>query len=169
MQLPTKSPSNELSPRFNAQEIPTLTDQQRNEFDRNGFLILEHALANDEISRYRQVIERFDHTIAANNGGIINSEPRKAGEHLELRNAVAHADELLDLMVQPTTFPLLTQLMNGHITLTTSHVFIRPTSPKATKKDSKQIGWHRDGTSLWCFRTKRCSSMAHHKNWIFPD
>ena len=135
----------QLYPRFNGQEIPTLTDQQRNEFDRNGFLIIEQALTNDEISRYRHVIDRFDHTIAENYGGVINSTARKAGEHLELRNAVAQADELLDLMVQPTTFPLLTQLMNGHITLTTSHAFIRPTSPKGTKKDSKQIGWHRDG------------------------
>ena len=143
--LPTESPSKELSPRFAGMAIPTLTDQQRTEFDRNGFLIVEHALTNDEISRYRHVLERFDHTISENYGGVINSAARKAGEHLELRNAVAQADELLDLMVQPTTFPLLTQLMNGHITLTTSHVFIRPTSPKGTKKDSKQIGWHRDG------------------------
>ena len=143
--LPTKSLSKELSPRFTGHDIPTLTDQQRNEFYQNGFLIVEHALTNDEISRYRHVIDRFDHTISENYGGIINSTAREAGEHLELRNAVAHADELLDLMVQPTTFPLLTQLMNGHITLTTSHAFIRPTSPKGTKKNSKQIGWHRDG------------------------
>ena len=143
--LPTKSPSKELSPRFNGWDIPTLTIQQRNEFDRNGFLIIEDALTNEEVSTYRQVIARFDQTISDNYGGIINSTPREAGEHLELRNAIAHADELLDLMVQPTTFPLLTQLMNGHITLTTSHAFIRPTSPKGTKRDSKQIGWHRDG------------------------
>ena len=143
--LPTKSQSKELSPSFSGKEIPALTGQQRSEFDRNGFLVIENALTNDEISRYRQVIDRFDHTISENYGGVINSTARKTGELLELRNSVAQADELLDLMVQPTTFPLLTQLMNGHITLTTSHAFIRPTSPKGTKKDSMQIGWHRDG------------------------
>ena len=120
------------------------------EYDRNGFLIIEQALTNDEISRYRRVIDRFDRTITDNSGGIINSESRKPGEHLEFRNAIAHADELLELMVHRTTFPLLTQLMNGHLTLTTSHVFIRPTSTEVAKKDfdldgHALTGWHRDG------------------------
>ena len=48
-------------------------------------------------------------------------------------------------MVQPTTFSLLAHLMSGHITLATSHVFVRPTSPVGTHRDFKQIGWHRDG------------------------
>ena len=83
--LPTKSQSKELSPSFSGKEIPALTGQQRSEFDRNGFLVIENALTNDEISRYRQVIDRFDHTISENYGGVINSTARKTGELLELR------------------------------------------------------------------------------------
>jgi len=135
----------QLCPHFEERELSRLTSQQRADFHRNGFLVIEDALAPDEIAHYRKVVARLDQTITENYAQRDKCQPRRPGEHLELRNAVAHAEELLDLMVHPTTFPLLVELMSGKLTLTTSHVFLRPRSPEEASYDYKQIGWHRDG------------------------
>jgi ectoine hydroxylase-related dioxygenase (phytanoyl-CoA dioxygenase family) len=145
---------NKASPAFAGKDVPSLTPDQKSEFERNGFIIVEDALDAEEVAHFRSVIDRLDHDVEASYGGQFQDQPRQPGERLELRNAVAAADELLDLMVHPSAFPLLVQLMNEHIALTTSHVFIRPTSPKDVDDSFKQIGWHRDGPAYPCHQNE---------------
>jgi ectoine hydroxylase-related dioxygenase (phytanoyl-CoA dioxygenase family) len=120
-----------------------LTDAQRQEFDLNGFLIIEDALTPAEVSRYLGIVDRLDRACPTTFGG----KPRQPGEPLELRNSVAHPQgrELLDLLMHDAAFPAIVDLMGHNICMTTSHVFIRPPSPAGTKREFKAIGWHKDG------------------------
>ena len=102
----------------------------------------------EEIELYRSVLKRFDETITQNYGGRKSDQEREPGDHLELRNAVAHAPEIRDLMVHPKAFSLLLDIMGPNICLTTSHGLLRPPSPKGTERSFKQAGWHRDGQAF---------------------
>lgn len=117
-----------------------LTEAQKKEFDDNGFLVFEDLLSAKEVERYLGIIDRLDRVCPTTQGG----KARQAGEHLELRNAVAHDDGLLDLLADERLFPAIVDLMGHNICMTTSHVFIRPPTPDA-KREFKAIGWHKDG------------------------
>ena len=134
----------ELSPRWRDMELARLSERQREDFRRNGFLVVENVLSAEEIALYRQVLKTLDETITQNYGGRQTDQVREPGSHLELRNAVAHAPEIRDLMVHPKAFSLLLDIMGPNICLTTSHALLRPPSPGVTR-DFKQAGWHRDG------------------------
>ncbi|MCH2175707.1 MAG: phytanoyl-CoA dioxygenase family protein [Lentisphaeria bacterium] len=122
-----------------------LSDTQIREFEGNGFLIIEDLLTPEEVTKYRKVVTALDQQVEHHLGDPIRGHERQAGNPLELRNAVAWSDEILELMTHPVGFEIIQQLMNQHICLTTSHVFIRPPSPKGTGEEFKQIDWHRDG------------------------
>ena len=134
-----------LSPTHQGRDIAQLTDEQRQSFKRNGFLVIENALSNTEVTHYRAIMAALDQTAVRNEGGKADDVARKPGDYLELRNCVTWHDDLLNLLVHPTTFPLVVELMSPHITMTTSHALIRPPSPKGTDISAKQICWHRDG------------------------
>ena len=124
--------------------MQNLSESQRREFEQNGFLMVEQALTPSQVHTYLSVVDHFDQTWTQGKP----SEPhamRKPGQTLEVRNAVAHHDALLDLLMHDTTFPLVAQLMGYNIALTTSHVFLRPPSPPQTQRSFKAIGWHHDG------------------------
>src|SRR5688500_14704963 len=80
-----------------------LTESQKKEFERNGFLVLHDALTPEEVSHYLKIVGRLDNTCTHSHG----NKPRKPGEHLELRNSVAVAPDLLDLLDHPKSFPLV--------------------------------------------------------------
>lgn len=117
-----------------------LTQEQKDAFERNGFFAIPQALSAAEVEQYLAVVDRADATLAEHFKGT-----RNPGEPLELRNAVTFAPELLALLTHPAAFPLILDLMGPAITLTTSHMFIRPPSPPNTARSHKQIDWHRDG------------------------
>lgn len=118
-----------------------LSADQKREFDDNGFLVFEGLLGSEEIDRYAGVVDRLDRTCPMSHG----EKARQPGEHLELRNAVAHAPELMDLLEDERLLPAVVDLMGHNICMTTSHAFIRTPSPPGTKRDFKAIDWHKDG------------------------
>ncbi len=139
--------SSQLSPTWAGRDIDRLSERQRQSFFRNGFLVIENVLNQEEIDRYRGLLADFDQNFTHNYSGH-GEEPRQPGETLNIRNAVSRATEIRDLMVHPKTFPLLLDVMGPNICLTTSHAYLRPPSPPGTTEDFKQIGWHRDGQAF---------------------
>lgn len=117
-----------------------LTQEQKEAFARNGFIILPQVLSDTEIEQYLRVVDEADRVLKAHFPG-----ERPPGDPLELRNAVTFSTELLDLITHPAAFPYILDLMGPAIALTTSHMFIRPPSPPNTARSHKQIAWHRDG------------------------
>lgn len=133
-----------------------LTQSQKDAFARNGFFVIPQALSPSEVDAYLEIVDRADHTLTQHFPG-----DRKPGDSLELRNAVTFAPELLDLLTHPSAFPLILDLMGPAITLTTSHMFIRPPSPPNTARSHKQIGWHRDGPN------PRPATVHGNEPWLY--
>jgi ectoine hydroxylase len=117
-----------------------LTESQRQEFDLNGFLVIENALSPEEIAKYTAIVDDLDQRMETTFGG----KARKPGEPLEVRNSVAADPRLLDILMHESAFPAIADLMGHNICMTTSHVFLRPPTPDAAS-EFKAIGWHKDG------------------------
>jgi len=132
-----------------------LTDAQRAEFDLNGFLVIENALAPADVAKYLAIVDDIDRRAPVTHGG----KARKPGEGLELRNSISFEPKLLDLLMHETTFPLMVDLMGTNICMTTSHVFVRPTTPGAADT-FKAIDWHKDGP-------RSDSTMPQNGRWPF--
>jgi ectoine hydroxylase len=119
-------------------EFRRLTDQQRQEFEQNGFLVIPNALPQPALTRLTAAVDRLFAD------GVREHGLNKAGA-FELRNAVVHDDALLDLVDCPTTVPMAVQLLGWDIQLDTSHIIVRPPQPSDTSASFKASGWHRDG------------------------
>ena len=114
-----------------------LTDQQREFFAEQGYLIVPGALNEAQVAHYTNLVDEmaFDDRARREVGHDAN---------VEIRNAVARRAELLPLLDNPSTFPLMTELLGWNIQLTTSHVFVRMPTPGAAAS-FKASGWHCDG------------------------
>jgi ectoine hydroxylase len=123
---------------MNAMEFRRLTDQQRQEFEQNGFLVIPNALPQPALARLTAAVDRLYAD------GVREHGLNKAGA-FELRNAVVHDDALLDLVDCAATVPLAVQLLGWDIQLDTSHIIVRPPQPADTSANFKASGWHRDG------------------------
>lgn len=119
-------------------EFRQLADEQRQEFEQNGYLIVKNALSPSVLDRLTIAVDRL---YAA---GVRRDGLNKAGA-FELRNAVAHDNALLDLLDWPVTVPLAVHLLGWDIQLDTSHIIVRPPQPADTSLSFKALGWHRDG------------------------
>jgi ectoine hydroxylase len=74
-----------------ARTIAAPTAAEREQFDRNGFLVIRGALTPDETSFYRKALDRAYRTAQA--GGRI-----APGEPMHQLNAVAHCPEAVGLV-----------------------------------------------------------------------
>jgi hypothetical protein len=119
--------------------LARLTPEQREAFERDGFLVLRGVLSPEEIAHFTGVVDALD------------ADERKTKEldayaTVEIRNAVARpgGDALLPLLDWPATFGLMADILGWNIQLTTSHVFVRTPNP-GEKATFKAIDWHCDG------------------------
>ncbi|PCJ62044.1 MAG: hypothetical protein COA79_04985 [Planctomycetota bacterium] len=139
-------------------ELASLTNLQKSDFRRNGFIVVENVLKEEEIQNFKKIISRLDKEEKIHRHGDLKGFERKPGEKLILRNAIKFDDSFLNLMVHPKVFPLIVDLMGPHIALMTSHLFQRPPTKDVAVDSFKQIGWHRDGA---------CNGSPS-ENGIFP-
>lgn len=130
-----------------------LTATQRAAFERDGFLVVKGALDAAAVAHFRAVVQSID---------AAERTRRELGPEafVEVRHAIHHDHRLLDLIMWPTVFPLVAELMGPDLTLTTTHSLIRPPQPPGTPRSFKAIGWHRDahgnvapvhGTCPWIY------------------
>lgn len=116
-----------------------LSDDQREFFGENGFLIVEGALSAEECAHYVGLIDDLDRRQRAERG-----LDEKA--FVEVRNAIGKQPGFLPLITHPSAFPLVAELMGPHIQLNTTHTMVRPPQPPDTAATYKRIDWHRDGS-----------------------
>src|SRR5437868_6290970 len=119
-------------------ETAKLTDEQRRQFERDGFLIVPDALPAALVERLLDVVDWLYE------GGLQEKGLSKTN-HWELRNCLPADDAFLELVDWPATFPLVVDLMNWNIHLITSHLVVRAPSPPEADANWKATGWHRDG------------------------
>ena len=119
-------------------QFTPLTQDQRQAFEQDGFLVVADALSPDRVERLLKVVERLYQEGLAEEG--LNER-----DYWQRRNCLVRDDLFLELLDCPATVPLVAQLLGPNIQLITSHLIVRPPSPPATGTTYKQSGWHRDG------------------------
>lgn len=114
---------------------PAMTAEQREAFDRDGYLILPGALTGAEVTRYGAALNRaYDLAGAAGRLG--------ADGALHQLSAVTGAPELAGLIDHPATFPLVWSILGWNVHIYHSHLDVHPTVPGGRPA---WWHWHQDG------------------------
>jgi ectoine hydroxylase len=139
-----------------------LTEEERREFDRNGFFVVEDALPPALIEALTAVVDRLDAEYRPKMG-------RGPHELLSLRDFVGKDDLFLELLDWPRTFPKVWGILGWHIQLYHSHLNVTPPLPPDAGEPrfpdgeglppsgrrgpgpgpaSKRLQWHQDSGRL---------------------
>ena len=117
-----------------------LTDEQRQFFDDNGYLVIEDALPPDVVAELNAAADEiYDREEAA--------DRLEQNGKLNLRNCIVHHDAFLQLLDWPATAPLAWQILNWNIQMITSHLIVLPSGPEPPEEVKRKGGYHRDGGS----------------------
>jgi ectoine hydroxylase-related dioxygenase (phytanoyl-CoA dioxygenase family) len=109
--------------------------EQREQFERDGYLIIPGVLTDDEIARYRAAVDRTYARAAAD--GKLSPE----GSMHQL-SAVASCPEVAGLLDHPKTFPLVWSMLGWNVHVYHSHVDVHPHIPN---RKPFRWEWHQDG------------------------
>lgn len=116
-----------------------LTEDQRQQFRNEGYLIVRNALDADTIKR---LIEAGDRLIATD--ARVNRY--QTSEFYDgFRNCIVMDDAFIPLLTNDVTLPLVIQLLGSNLQLSTSHLIYRHPDPPGTPDTVRRPGWHRDG------------------------
>lgn len=100
-----------------------MTQQQRQDFDEKGFVILEDFLSRDELDRLLAAIDVVADKVRSTTG----LEPDAP---FAIRNALAHHPAFLDLIDHPRMLPLVVDAIGWNIQIRTTHLDYRPPYPE---------------------------------------
>ena len=112
-----------------------MTAEQREQFERNGYLVINAALTPDEVAFYEEALDKvYDSQVAA--GKVM------PGASMHQLSAVANCPEAVGLINHPKTFPLIWSMLGWNIHIYHSHLDVHPTIrvPKPFLFE-----WHQDG------------------------
>jgi ectoine hydroxylase len=116
-------------------EWSLMTAEQRDRFERDGYLVLPDVLTAAEVSFYTEVVDRtYDR--AASAGGL------RDDRSLHLLSAVTASPELAGLIDHPRTFPLVWAMLGWNIHIYHSHIDVHP---QLRKRRPFWWHWHQDG------------------------
>ena len=90
-----------------------ITERQQQQFDEDGFIIIEDALSSDHVSRLIDVVDKLD--VSCRKAQEIT--PKTA---YQIRNALTCHDELFRLIDYSKMLPLVVDVMGVNIQLRTS-------------------------------------------------
>jgi ectoine hydroxylase len=112
-------------------ESRRISDEERQFFDENGYLIVRGALQGEKL---RRVVEAAD--------GLVSARYRETGSRrASLSNVVALEESFIPLLTLETTVPLVVQLLSFNIRLTKSHLIYKYPDPEDVEEPTF---WHRD-------------------------
>jgi ectoine hydroxylase-related dioxygenase (phytanoyl-CoA dioxygenase family) len=115
-----------------------LTPPQRQKFDKDGFLVVRHALDQEMVGRLREAGDRSAHS-------FLRKPPvfdRTEYNHLDMRPGLLEEPAMIDLVASSPVVPLIVQLLGPNIHLhSTSLTYKRPENPNG---QTFRRGWHRD-------------------------
>ena len=127
-----------------------MTQQQRKEFDEQGFIILEDFLTQEELQRLLGAIDEVAAQVRAVKG-LGPNDP------FAIRNALAHHEAFLDLIDHPRMLPLVVDAIGWNIQIRTTHLDYRPPYPKGLQPGAvgvaqgadqdagyRNLAWHPD-------------------------
>ena len=107
-----------------------LEDEQREFFDRNGYMVVRNALDAAMLERVTAACDR-----------IVEQNEDDSSRRASLGNVLPEDDIFLSLLTWKTTVPLVVQLLSFDIRLAKSHlIYNYPDPPEA----EPSTNWHRD-------------------------
>lgn len=118
-----------------------LTEQERREFDQNGFFIVEEALPPRLVEELNAVVDRLDAEYRPKMG-------RGPHELLSLRDFIGKDDLFVELLDWPRTFPKVWGILGWHIQLYHTHMNVTPPLPTDIEPEKKRKQWHQDSGRL---------------------
>ena len=139
-----------------------LSDDERLEFEENGFFIVEDALPPEMVENLIAVVDRLDaqyrapigaQDVGRTSSSVINPNrpPSKLmgpHERLNLSDFVGKDEIFLELLDWPKTFPKVWDLLGWNIQLYHSHLTVTPPSSPDEAEVQKRFGWHQDSGRL---------------------
>ena len=111
-------------------EFTRLEDEQREFFDRNGYLVVRNALDADMLERVTAAGDR-----------VVEKHKDDGSLRASLSNVLPEDDIFLSLLTWETTVPLVVQLLSFDIRLAKSHLIYNYPDPPEAKPSTN---WHRD-------------------------
>jgi ectoine hydroxylase len=99
-----------------------MTEQQRREFDEQGFFLIEDFFTPAELQRLLDAIDEVAERVRAVKG-------LKPEDPFALRNALTHHEAFLDLIDHPRMLPLVVDAIGWNIQVRTTHLDYRPPYP----------------------------------------
>jgi ectoine hydroxylase len=115
--------------------IRPMSTAEREQFDRDGYLIIRGALNQDEVGFYRDALDRV--YAAQEAAGRI-----AAGSSMHQLSAVANCAEAAGLMDHPATFSYVWSILGWNVHVYHSHLDVHPPLPS---RRPFRFEWHQDG------------------------
>ena len=110
-----------------------LTDQERQSFNRDGYLVIPNALDEATTARLVDVVDRVDQ----------RERTAEHGNHLlSVTDIVAEDDTLIELVDHRTTLPKIWGILGWNIYLYHSHLDVTPSDNVEAQNWS--VAWHQD-------------------------
>jgi ectoine hydroxylase len=122
----------------NSTEYVTLSTEQRNFIENNGYLVIPNALPPDVVAEIDAAIDEIYERDAA--AGRLEK-----GGRLNMRNCIAEHDAFLQLLDWHKTAPLAWGVLNWNIQMITSQLIVLPSGDEPPLEVKNRIGLHRDG------------------------
>ena len=103
---------------------PAVTPEQRHKLETDGYFIVKHALSPGEVEQKTMAVDdAFERHLRVN--------PKARKEGMQIGNVVEEGDEFVSLLDQPTTFPLVLDLLGPYIALGLSELTVKATSAQS--------------------------------------
>ena len=103
-----------------------LTEDERENFDRDGFIVVEDVLPDSMVKDLNKAVDRI-------NGGV---------------DFVGKDDVFLELIDWPKTFPKVFGILGWNIHLYHSHTIVRLPETAEQRRDKVRLAWHQDSDRL---------------------
>lgn len=117
---------------------PRLSDEQRQFFDDNGFLIIADALTPDMLGRLTDAADRVAERIR-------HEQAKGPHDKVDRRNVIVEDDVFLELLDWHRTVPLVYDIFGWNVGLITSHLIVLPPAAPGTEPTAMSNNFHRDG------------------------
>jgi len=112
-----------------------MSKEQREQFERDGYLVIPGALSAAEVEHYTEVIDR----VYAAEQEAARLSPEGA---MHILSAVHRCPEVAPLVDHPATFPLVWSILGWNVHIYHSHLDVHP--PIRVPKPYR-FEWHQDG------------------------
>jgi ectoine hydroxylase-related dioxygenase (phytanoyl-CoA dioxygenase family) len=112
-----------------------MTADQREQFERDGYLVIKGALSQDEVAFYNDALDRV--YAAQQTAGKV-----APGASMHQLSAVANCPDAVGLIDHPKTFPFIWSMLGWNVHIYHSHLDVHP--PIRVPKPFL-FEWHQDG------------------------